>query len=409
MGLIMMPLILKRRLLIPFLLLLLLAFLLWKGMIYPFLKGLDYFTDERLQRTRGIAGDLESPALSEGGGKGERRMNFLVLGIDDVAGTSRSDTIIVSSLDLKRGELWVLSIPRDTRVKVRDNGFDKAGHAYAYGGVEAVRTTITQLLGIPIDRYLLLDYKGFKRVVDIMGGVEIEVEERMFYEDKSAGFTIDLNPGLQRLNGEKALEYVRFRGDGDGDVGRIGRQLKFIRAAVQEWVKASLLWKAPSLFLALKGSIHSDLSFSEIMALAGFARGFKVDKMYATKLPGDARYIESVSFWIPDSERVRALTGKFFHGEGRRESPRIEVLNGNGIPGSARGVSELIKAKGFNVIGVGDAWNFDFEKTVIIDKVGERGLASELGRLLGAEVLVDYGGNIKYSDIVVIVGKDRVP
>ncbi len=361
---------------------LIIVFLIGKVIIYPFLQGPDYFTDKRI--------------------------NLLILGIDDVEGTKRSDTIIVSSLDLDGDEFWFLSVPRDTMLDIEDYGLDKAGHAYAYGGIELTYKTVSELLDIPLHHYVLLDYNGFKKIVDIMGGVDIEVEKQMHYEDKTAGFIIDLEPGFQKLDGEKALQYVRFRSDGDGDLGRIGRQLKFMRSAAQQWVQLSFLWKAPSLFFALREGIRTDMSFSTLMALAGFAKHFKTEKFFATKLPGDARYVDDISFWIPDKDRIDALVGKFFYGEGRTERPRIEVLNGNGIPGAARKVSDLLIDNGFNVVGAGDAWSSDFEETLIIDKVGYRELTTELAGILDAPVLIDYGGSIKYSEILVIVGKDRV-
>jgi LCP family protein required for cell wall assembly len=397
----------KRRFL-PFLILALIIFFLGKLLISPFYQGLGYFPEERFEKTRMASHEPsseEEPSPAEEIKK--RRINFLVVGVDDVEGTSRSDTLIVGSLDLDRQDLWLLSIPRDTRVEIGEHGFQKLGHAYAYGGIELVKSLVSKLLDISIDYHAVLDYEGFEKIVDTMGGVEMDVDTGMFYEDKSAGFTIDIEPGIQRLSGKKALEYVRFRSDGDGDIGRIQRQMKFMRAAANQWVNFSLIWKSPSLLQTLISSVRTDMTFPEAMALAGFAGNFEKAKLFTAKLPGDAKYIDEISYWVMDGDRTKILVDKFFYGNGVPENPRIEVLNGSGVPGAAGRVSSLLKEKGFNVVGTGDAWSFDFKETIIVDKVGSRQVADELGKLLGASVSVDYGAGTKYSDIMVIVAEEE--
>ena len=126
----------------------------------------------------------------------------------------------------------MLSIPRDSRVKIDGHGWDKINHAYAYGGSKLSKSVVEKLLGIPIEYTVVMNFQGFVRMIDALGGVTIDVEKRMYYSDPyddDRGLYIDLHPGVQKLNGKAAIEYVRYR-DEEGDIGRVARQQKFLTA-----------------------------------------------------------------------------------------------------------------------------------------------------------------------------------
>ena len=176
-----------------------------------------------------IEGDSPLDNLS----KSERldlKKNIVVLGVDERPSeedTGRSDTLFVVMLDSDNNNVSLLSVPRDTRVKIPGYGWDKINHAFAFGGHKLTQQTTEELLGIRINNYVMIDFKGFKGLVDAIGGVDIEVEKPMSYYDEWDGFTIDLAPGMQHMDGDKAIQYVRYR-DEEGDIGRIRRQQKFL-------------------------------------------------------------------------------------------------------------------------------------------------------------------------------------
>jgi len=163
------------------------------------------------------------------------KINVALLGVDErKTDPGRSDTIIIISLDVKNKKVNILSIPRDTRVYIQDHGFTKINHAYAYGGVPLSLKTLESFLNIPIHYYVKVNFQQFEKFIDAIGGVDIEVERRMYYRDKTDKFLVDLTPGVHHLNGREALGYVRFRHDPMGDLARVERQQKFLMALFKQ-------------------------------------------------------------------------------------------------------------------------------------------------------------------------------
>jgi len=145
----------------------------------------------------------------------------LLMGVDRRDGdVGRSDTLMLAAVDEEHGRAALLSIPRDTRIEVGSYGYDKINHAYAFGGHEMTLASVSALVGVPITHYIMVDTSSFERIVDAVGGVDIDVEKRMYYEDPwddGGGLVIDLQAGEQHMNGAQAIQYVRYR-DGAGDM-----------------------------------------------------------------------------------------------------------------------------------------------------------------------------------------------
>ena len=173
----------------------------------------------------------------------------MIMGVDEREGdVGRSDTLMVATLDPKKKKAAILSIPRDTRVKIRGNGFDKINAAYAYGGYHLTKDTVENLLGVEMEHYVLINVKSFKKIIDAIGGVEINVEKRMYYEDvwdDDGGLLINLYPGMQHMDGNTAITYVRYR-DEEGDIGRIARQQKFMQAVMDKITSPAIASILPS-------------------------------------------------------------------------------------------------------------------------------------------------------------------
>jgi len=249
-----------------------------------------------------------SSSLPEGFLSGKK--NVLVLGCDVREGdTGRSDTLFVVMLDPDKKDASLLSIPRDTRVKIKGHGWDKINHAFAFGGHELSRSTVQDFLGIKIDNYVMVDFSGFVQLIDTIGGVDIDVEKSMSYYDPYADFRIDLQKGPQHLDGKKAIQYVRYR-DEEGDIGRIRRQQKFILAVYDKIRSEGMLARLPGLAKQIMSMIETDLSMPELAKLAkmmhSLVKGDR-DGIKMAMVPGDARYISGVSYWIPDVKKTRDL------------------------------------------------------------------------------------------------------
>lgn len=244
------------------------------------------------------------------------QLNILVLGVDkreDDVG--RSDTIFLLSIDPKRQQIFQLSIPRDTRVWIPDYGWDKINHAYSLGGKDLAIRTVERFLGVKIDHVVEIDFKGFYRVVDAIGGVDINVEKRMYYEDpwdSDGGLVIDLRPGMQHMDGQTAITYVRYR-DEEGDIGRITRQQKFLQAVMEKVSSPGIVTRLPAIISEVSSAIDSDLSTLELLNLGRFFKDSR-EKGLSTNMgmiPGGGYYIDGISYWIPDMETLLSKIDEF--------------------------------------------------------------------------------------------------
>lgn len=238
------------------------------------------------------------------------KVTVMIMGVDERADdVGRSDTLMIATLDPERNQAALLSVPRDTRLKIDDYGFDKINAAYAYGGRQLTQKTIESLLNTQIDHYIKININGFTRIIDALGGVDIDVEKRMYYEDPwddNGGLYIDLQPGMQHMDGKTAITYVRYR-DEEGDIGRIKRQQNFMKAVMDKLVSPTIIPKLPSIVSAVSDSIETDMSVSEILSFLGTLQDAKDNGLKSDMVPGKPVYIEGVSYWVPDISKTRQI------------------------------------------------------------------------------------------------------
>lgn len=238
----------------------------------------------------------------------KEKMNILILGVDargDDVG--RSDTTFVVTIDTIAKRITMLSIPRDSRVKIDGYGWDKINHAYAFGGSKLSKSSVENLLGIPIDYTVVMNFQGFVRMIDALGGVTIDVDKRMYYSDPyddDGGLYIDLHPGFQKLNGKTAIEYVRYR-DEEGDIGRVSRQQKFLKALLQEFTKPQLITKLPDLIKEFAVAVRTDMPTKEMVKLIPMINDAAKSGLHTEWVSGTPRWIQGVSYWLPDIKELR--------------------------------------------------------------------------------------------------------
>lgn len=231
-------------------------------------------------------------------------VNILVLGLD--AGGRLSDVILVISIDRDENHAHFLSIPRDTRVQIEGAGYRKANAAYALGSADLAVHTFETLLDVKIDGYLVIDFGGFENLIDAIGGIPIEVEAPMKYTDRAGGLYIDIAAGYQVLDGETAIDYVRYRESIYGDLGRIKRQHGFIWATIKRLIAKPD--KIPVAINLLQKSLNTDLDLDVALPIAvDFIQSLVLDQQDFMTLPGRPEYINGVSYYIADMDKVRDL------------------------------------------------------------------------------------------------------
>lgn len=358
------------------------------------------------------------------------RINILALGIDSgingkpvnpqatMTGT-RSDANYLISFDPETKEVGVLSIPRDTRVYIPDVvfGYEKMAHAHAYGGPALAVKTAEGFLDVPIHYYVRVDFEGFKKAVDALGGVDIDVPQDMYYNDPSQQLLIDLKKGPQHLDGDKALQLVRYRSYDNGDIGRVQVQLLFLKTLANKAKSLSGVLKTPELIRTLGQYIKTDLSTQDILNLASMAPDVSIDDVKMAMVPGIDKNIDDkdgrgeLSYWLADREATSKLVEGLIRGISKERNAAITVAiqNGNGIAGSADRLRTFLLDKGFNVSAVGNAKRQDYAETRIVAPSGKRSsqysvLNSIKDNCPGAKT---YTGTVPDGvDVLIIVGKD---
>lgn len=294
---------------------------------------------------------------------GRDEITLLFLGVDDHNRLShdspqRTDSILLTRVNLKEKRVVGLSIPRDTLVEIPGRRRpDKINAAHALGFTPLALETITRFTGVPIDYYIKTDSQGFKRMVDRVGGIWIDVEKDMDYDDSWGNLHIHLKKGYQKLNGEQAVGYVRFRHDASSDFGRMARQQKFIRAIASQVLTARNLTKLPALVQDARSAIETNMTTNDLLYLVTQLRGVPTSNMRFETVPGEARNIGGVSYVLPYERQTAELVQELFHsGSGTASAPgTVEVLNGSGRRGAARELAKRLEGYGYKVVRVANA------------------------------------------------------
>ena len=240
--------------------------------------------------------------------KKSSRINILLVGKEHV----RTDTIMLLSYDKEQKKANILSIPRDTYY-ARD-GYEgkqqkKVNAIYQSEGIEGLKLAVEKITMIPIHKYICVDYEAVVKIIDIIGGVEFDVPLNMKYNDPhdSPPLEININAGLQNLNGENALKLLRFRqnndktGYPDGDLGRIKTQQAFIRAAA----KKALSPKLPSVINEGFKYIDTNFTLTEILSMATNLIGFSMDNVEMDLIDNYTKTIDNLSYVIPNEAGIR--------------------------------------------------------------------------------------------------------
>jgi LCP family protein required for cell wall assembly len=333
------------------------------------------------------------------------KLNILLLGSDSkYKGHTRADTIMVASIDLTEQKVGIISIPRDTRVKLADrNSYNKINAAYSYDGVELTQRSIENLLQIEIDHYLEVDYQGFIDMVNTLGGIELQIEKDLHYVDQADNLYIDLKAGKTKLYGEDALSYVRFRHDALGDLGRIQRQQKFLKAALDKILDVKTLFKVPELVKDFSQNVKTNLGLSKMLKLASFIPNFSLEEIEMAMLPGEPKYIDGVSYWLPHKEETRVLVNTLIRDKSylNHKELQLVILNGNGQQGVANDFADLLEQQGYSIKRIGNADRFDYSQTTIVAPQNQLANLEDLSNYLKSQLVVGEEAEIK-----IIIGQD---
>ncbi|MCT8140409.1 LCP family protein [Anaerobacillus sp. CMMVII] len=223
-------------------------------------------------------------------------IHILLIGVDSEGdGPARTDTIIVAQYQPKNGKVKLISLMRDSYVSIPGYRDNKINTAFFFGGPELLRQTIKENFDIDIHYFASIDFNGFERVVDIISpdGIEVDIERRMFYQDVTGNVYINFEPGIQRLDGKEALNYVRFRSDRENDFGRVRRQQEILSKLKDELLTFSGVTRLPTLLGAVEPYITTNIQNKHFL---DYGRSFflnPIDQVETLTIPTQGSYIDS--------------------------------------------------------------------------------------------------------------------
>lgn len=264
---------------------------------------------------------------------GGQPKNILLMGVDE--NKTRTDVVMLAHVDPRQGIVNLISVPRDTWVEIPCEGIktcyspDKLAHAHAYGGdqgPELAVATVEKFLGVQVDGYARVDFDGFKQVIDTLGGVDIVIEKNMDYEDPTPpGLYIHFkgSPEPQHLTGKQALEYVRFRNDGQGDVGRTERTRKFLHAVLDTLKSKGTVSKLPQLWKDMAPYVKTNIDSGTIAALARVAGKVDSQSIQMEMVPGTPKVLDKGPWiWEADAAKTQDLVNRLIHFPTKEGAPK---------------------------------------------------------------------------------------
>jgi polyisoprenyl-teichoic acid--peptidoglycan teichoic acid transferase len=327
-----------------------------------------------------------------------------------------TDTMLLLRFDPQRQKLTMLSIPRDTRADIEGYGEKKINEANSLGGPALTAETVSHLLeGVAIDRYVRINVQGIEKLIDALGGVTVYVPKDMKYNDFSQHLYIDLKKGEQHLDGQKFLQFSRFRYDANGDIGRIQRQQQLMRALLEQTLKPETLLKIPDILKVIQANIDTNLSLEELLAIAGFASKTQRSDVQMLLLPGDFNGDgrQGISYWLPNQSKIQDLVAQHFnHGSFAAEVSettqpiRIAIEDNLDNPEAVQDMVRYLRSAGYENVFITKSQSQPLQTTKIIAQNGDNDLANTLYDSLGlGEILVESTGNLS-SDVTIQIGQD---
>ena len=220
-------------------------------------------------------------------GSGNR--DVVVLGLD----AGRGNTDVIFTIRVKGGETRIIQIPRDSYVDTRSFGPMKVNALYAYGGTKAVKSELTRLMHRPINHHILINLEGIRTIADLLGGLEVDVPKRLYYQDHSQGLYIDLQPGLQVLKGRDLEGFLRWRHDGEGDFGRLRRQQLVLKSLFSKLTRPESLVRLPALIDAAGRNVKTDMGPMEI---GGLITAMSTTELETTRLEAKPFFLNGISY-----------------------------------------------------------------------------------------------------------------
>ena len=347
--------------------------------------------------------------------EGRERVNVLLLGIDhrddEPMDGSRSDTMMLVSVDPASKSVVMVSLPRDLWVAIPGHGESRINVAHSLGGPDLAMRTVTANFGVRVNHYARIDFRGFEQIVDTLGGIAVDVERPIKddeYPTEDYGvMRVYIAPGPQWMNGTNALVYARSR-HSENDFGRARRQQRVLIAIRDRAVQAQVIFKAPELVPLAQKTVSTDFGALDLIRLARLS--MDIDRERVSTVVIDTAYAspyvtpDGAEVLIPNrAAALGAITQAFTRAASaprpaaaapptaaptqppalKAEETRVEVLNGTRRAGIALQTADRLREKGFQVVAVGNADRADYPDSQLLVQPGREDAAGAVAGALG--------------------------
>ena len=362
-------------------------------------------------------------------------INVLMMGLDKDG--TRTDVLILAQLNMVDKKINMLQIPRDTYMPNNGRSDKKINSAYGKDKEKTTIKEVSELLGVHIDRYVTVDIRGFRDLIDTIGGVDFYVPQNMDYDDPTQDLHIHLREGQQHLDGDKAEQLVRFRGYPNGDLDRMKVQSDFIQATIDEIFQVANVGKIDDMVEDFSKIVKTDFSFNEMLTYAPYVLSIERDKINTHQLVNEPRYINNISYVVPDYDANAEIIEKHFTpsvveevsildiksniiGKGvyvstGKSKPSnsifnrftsVDIIDASGGSADVITIKEELKKYGYNVMKVTSAKNISYEETTVVS-VSKDSNASDIAKIVGLKTYVCNTRKAEGSDITIILGKNQ--
>ena len=347
-------------------------------------------------------------------------INILVLGLDvgdvnqkDNESIKRTDTIMVVHYVPKDNSAAIISVPRDTLIKV-NNKNNKINAAYAIGGEKLIQSEVEKLIESDINYIVKIDYEGFRAIVDAIGGVEMYIDRDMYYDDDAQNLHIRFNKGeTVLLDGEKAEEFFRWRKNNDGtgfangDLDRIENQHKFINKLVEKCTSPAIVTNIKGVLDVLPEYIKTNMPPSKMLSYGLGLKNLDKNNVVSATLKGDAKTIGGLSYVVYNKNQNIDTLALFSQATSskdtiKKKNLKINVLNGTRITGQAARISDSLKVKGYSSIDTGNTQ----ERSKTIIKTNDKNVGKLLSEDLGINNIESLDDNPQEYDAIIFIGSD---
>jgi LCP family protein required for cell wall assembly len=291
----------------------------------------------------------------------------------------------------------------------KKGGFDKINQAYADGGPQRSELVVQQALGTPpFDYYFVLRLDATKNIINAIGGLDVPVDKDMDYDDNWGHLHIHLKKGVQHLNGEQTVGYIRFRHDEESDFGRMRRQREVVQLLARRMKEPGMAARVPALLAVLRDNVRTDMPPDKLFNLALAMRKLAPGKVHSAQLPADVGTVGDASVLFPQAQQTRALVARYLiAGFGKAFDPstvHVRVENGSGTPGAASALAQYLRQRGFTIVGTGNGKTFANRTTKITGV--DQSVVAEVAKRLPIHGVKTAVGPVLGGDVDILIGRD---